>query len=368
MYKVLLVDDEIKNYQLFQKLVNWEEKGFTIAGTAADGLEALQLYEELQPDLIFMDIQLPMMDGLECVRCIREENEEIPIIIVSAYGEFNYAQKAIRYGVQEFLLKPVSRMMLNQLVDKMKLLLDSRKNTVEFSEEDVKAYTEYEIVTEAWEPKILEAIAKGNDEYLRTQLQEIYEDAEKQNLKPEILRDFTLNLLFDMKFCLKRLEPEKSFEMMRNIKMEMIYQMNRPQELWNYLTEKMDEVFKQIMTDNEQKSRSGMIILQANAVAELCYTDSDFSVQNAANRIGISKNYFVSMYKEKTGKGYWEFVTELRIKKAKECLMISDDTLAVIAEKTGYRNEFYFSRKFKEQEGISPKKFRERYQKKKSNI
>lgn len=120
MYKVCFVDDETINYQLFEKMVPWEEKGFQIVGTAADGLEALQMYERLQPDLIFMDIQLPLLDGLECVRCIREENQDVQIVIVSAYSDFSYAQKAIRYGVQDFLLKPVSRMMLNQQVDKIK--------------------------------------------------------------------------------------------------------------------------------------------------------------------------------------------------------------------------------------------------------
>ena len=128
MYKVLLVDDEIRNYKLFEKLVDWEEKGFEIIGTAADGVEALKKYEELEPDLIFMDIQLPMMDGMECIRWIREVDKKVQIVIVSAYGEFNYAQKAIRYGVQDFLLKPVSRVMLNQIVNRMKENLDHREN------------------------------------------------------------------------------------------------------------------------------------------------------------------------------------------------------------------------------------------------
>ena len=131
MYKVLLVDDEIRNYKLFEKLVDWEAKGFKIVGTAADGVEALKKYEELEPDLIFMDIQLPMMDGIECIRWIREVDKTVQIVIVSAYGEFNYAQKAIRYGVQEFLLKPVSRVMLNQIVNQVKENLDHREKNKE---------------------------------------------------------------------------------------------------------------------------------------------------------------------------------------------------------------------------------------------
>ena len=127
MYKVLLVDDEVMNFQLFEKLVDWEAKGFVIAGTAQDGQEALRQYELLSPDLILMDIQLPLMDGLECVRCIREEDTRTRIVIVSAYDDFSYAQRAIRYGVQDYLLKPVSRLLLGQLVDRVKADLDSRK-------------------------------------------------------------------------------------------------------------------------------------------------------------------------------------------------------------------------------------------------
>ena len=78
-----------------------------------------------------MDIQLPMMDGIECIRWIREVDKTVQIVIVSAYGEFNYAQKAIRYGVQEFLLKPVSRVMLNQIVNQVKENLDHREKNKE---------------------------------------------------------------------------------------------------------------------------------------------------------------------------------------------------------------------------------------------
>lgn len=357
MYKVCFVDDEVKNYQLFEKLVNWEEKGFEIAGTAADGVEALQMYETLHPDLIFMDIQLPLMDGLECVRCIRAEDKEVQIVIVSAYGEFGYAQKAIRYGVQEYLLKPVSRIMLNQLVDKIKNVLDERHSFT--PQEDEGAYAEYEIELPSLEQVILQSLAAGKPDQLMEQLRPVYEKAQRCRLKPDILREFTLDVLIHMKFCLKNLDEARSFAVLRKIKMEEIYKIDSPDALYSYLTEKVLEVFEKIVSETDRK-RNNMVILQANAIAKLKYAQADFSVQEVAKQIGISKNYFVSLYKEKTGQGFWDYVTGLRMQKAKSCLQFTEDTLASIAEQTGYRNEFYFSKKFKEQEGISPKMFREK--------
>ena len=113
MYKVCFADDEIMNHQ--EKLVDWEKYGFEIV----DGVEALQLYEEQKPDLFLIDIKMPCMDGLECAKLIREA-DSIKIVIVSAYSEFTYAQKAIQYGVQDFVVKPISRIVLNNLVEKIR--------------------------------------------------------------------------------------------------------------------------------------------------------------------------------------------------------------------------------------------------------
>lgn len=127
MYKVCFADDEIMNHQLLEKLVDWEKYGFEIVGKATDGVEALQLYEEQKPDLFLIDIKMPCMDGLECAKLIREADSKIKIVIVSAYSEFTYAQKAIQYGVQDFVVKPISRIVLNNLVEKIKQMLDKEK-------------------------------------------------------------------------------------------------------------------------------------------------------------------------------------------------------------------------------------------------
>lgn len=126
MYKVCFVDDEILDFEMLEKLVGWKAGGFEIAGTATDGLEALELFEAVKPDLIFIDIQMPVMDGLECIRRIRGKDKQVFIVIISAYEEFEYAQKAISYGVNDYLIKPVGRIALNEIVRKIKAQLDER--------------------------------------------------------------------------------------------------------------------------------------------------------------------------------------------------------------------------------------------------
>lgn len=520
MYKVLLVDDETINYQLFEKLVNWNEKGFEIAATAGDGLEALQKYDEISPDLIFMDIQLPLMDGLECVRCIREADKKVKIVIVSAYGDFSYAQKAIRYGVQDFLLKPVSRLMLNQIVDKMKEeLLQETKGIVktEFGteekkileqilsdpaaadgrisgqkeltaseeafcgskaaevEEDAKKrlqelqfcgvlFTDPEGVTVSenryreiwtqirdniqteevaeyrlssgygivfWKKEALEtvieqikkaaeyagvicciypfesqknelaqwllqfaqtenygfyqrksgiyrlevnpfiqeeiscqdlellaaqAVTYGSCDALLQELDRIFAEAAGKQIHPGLVKELALDILVRIKFVLKKFDQQDSFLMMRNIRMENIQNMHSISALQRFITEKIRDTYAQIQAGFGIPGKS--LVFRANAFTEISYREPDFSVQKVADHIGISKNYFTTQYKEQTGCGFWEYVTELRMEKAKELLLTTEEMVGTIAGEVGYESEYHFSRKFKEYTGQSPKNFR----------
>lgn len=101
--------------------------GFEIAGTATDGLEAIALVDSVQPDLLLLDIHMPLMDGLECLRLIREKNPSVIIVIISAYEEFSYAKTAIRYGVTDYIIKPVGRAQLNETIKRIRLLLDENE-------------------------------------------------------------------------------------------------------------------------------------------------------------------------------------------------------------------------------------------------
>lgn len=116
MIKILLVDDEAIVRRAIKETINWEELGFEIIAEAVSGEDALQKYFDLKPDIIITDICMNSMDGLSLIKTIRDFDREIEFVILSGYDYFEYAKKAISYGVNSYLLKPIDN---NDLVDTM---------------------------------------------------------------------------------------------------------------------------------------------------------------------------------------------------------------------------------------------------------
>lgn len=116
MLKVIIADDEPKVNLLLQKIVDWEKLGYQIAGTANDGERAFQLIEEEKPDVLMTDIRMPGVDGMELIRRAKELRPDLVFIVVSGYRQFEYAQTALKYGVTDYLLKPVNAEELTQLL------------------------------------------------------------------------------------------------------------------------------------------------------------------------------------------------------------------------------------------------------------
>jgi two-component system response regulator YesN len=123
-YKVFLVEDEIVIREGIRDNVDWKSAGFEFCGEASDGEVALPLIEASQPDLIITDIKMPFMDGLQLSKIIREHMPWIKIIILSGHDEFDYAKAAIKIGVTEYLLKPISSEDLIEALRKVALSLD----------------------------------------------------------------------------------------------------------------------------------------------------------------------------------------------------------------------------------------------------
>lgn len=127
LYKVLLVDDEAEIREGMAHRIPWEELGFTICGTAENGLEALDIVEKEYPEIIITDIQMPFMDGLELITQARLLLPLSKFIVFSGYDVFEYAQKAVSLHVVEYLLKPFSAQDLMEVLQKVKRSMDEEK-------------------------------------------------------------------------------------------------------------------------------------------------------------------------------------------------------------------------------------------------
>lgn len=120
MLKIIIADDEDKICQLIYKLVDWDSIEMEVVGIAHNGIEALELVKLHKPDIAITDIRMPGYDGLEFISKAKEVNPYIEFIIISGYQHFEYAQRAIRYGVSDYLLKPIKKDELITTLTKMK--------------------------------------------------------------------------------------------------------------------------------------------------------------------------------------------------------------------------------------------------------
>ncbi len=120
MIKVIIADDEENVCRLIENLIDWDALGMSIVGIAHNGVEVLDMIRGYGPDLIITDIRMPGYDGLEMIRRAKEMDGKLQFIIISGYGHFEYAQHAVKYGVGDYLLKPIKKSELLSALEKVR--------------------------------------------------------------------------------------------------------------------------------------------------------------------------------------------------------------------------------------------------------
>ncbi len=141
MLRVMLVDDEPFILEGLSVLIDWNEHGCQIVKKASNGSEALDFLMKNEVDLVFADIKMPVMTGIELLQTVREDNiSNAYFVIVSGYNDFHYAQSALRYDALEYLLKPVGAESLLKVIDKVKNKRESDMSVTEVTADVRKAY------------------------------------------------------------------------------------------------------------------------------------------------------------------------------------------------------------------------------------
>ena len=126
-YAVMIVDDEKIIRDGLQEAINWEQFGFTIAATASDGVEAINKFRAVRPDIIIMDIKMPEMDGLAALEQIKKENSDTEVVLLSGYEEFSYAKSGIRLGAFDYILKIKVFQELDAVLERLRKHLDEKR-------------------------------------------------------------------------------------------------------------------------------------------------------------------------------------------------------------------------------------------------
>jgi two-component system response regulator YesN len=127
LYKVLLVDDESEVIDVILHKINWEPLGFRVIGSAGNGVKALEMVEKEQPDVVFTDIKMPYMDGLELSRQLKKDYPMIRTLLFTGFDEFEYAREALHLEIREYLLKPLNASELTEALKRLRTSLDQER-------------------------------------------------------------------------------------------------------------------------------------------------------------------------------------------------------------------------------------------------
>ncbi len=171
MLKIFLAEDEVIVRETIKRMIPWEELGFELVGEAADGEMALPLLIRQKPDLLITDIKMPFMDGLTLAKLAKKELPELKIVILSGYDDFNYAKQAINIGVEDYLLKPITKNALIERLSEIRSRYEHEKTQKEYYEKFQREMQAYEKNSSR---DFFEALVRGSMDMM-----EVYKKAEK---------------------------------------------------------------------------------------------------------------------------------------------------------------------------------------------
>ncbi|WP_165972436.1 response regulator transcription factor [Paenibacillus piri] len=349
MYSALIVDDEVMIKRSLTKLINGSGHGFRVCGEAEDGSEALSLWERLRPDLIITDISMPVMDGLELIGHIRSRERETEIIILSGYDDFGYAQQAMRYGIMDYVLKPVRQEQLEELLAKSADRLNRKGRS---------RLERGQILRECRETAALLA-------------DHLWTVSEPEALR--LLTGYTRQLLhrgLHLSQCTERLEDALVLAEAELVAQSGGKLQELPKPLLTPTAASADELLLRV--GSIIAVYSGQIrgmrnwgqfqgIQKAVQFIESRYTNEHLSLSQAANEAGMSDSYFSRCFKEELGLSFIDYLIKLRMEKAKELLKEADSKTYEVAFAVGYSDYPHFSKSFKKYCGLSPNDYKKRF-------
>ncbi|WP_010277136.1 response regulator transcription factor [Paenibacillus senegalensis] len=345
MYSVLVVDDEYMIKRSLTKMIEEARHRFTIAGEAEDGKEAWTKVEQLKPDILITDICMPVMDGLALIQEVREKYKFIEPIIISGHDEFAYAQKAVQFGVHDYLLKPLRPDALYKTLDRVYTKLEERN-------ERFARHGEWTAFCRDAAVRITEHMLLFNEGGILAELAEGYERMLKleQDLAPYPLK----NMVQDLLSACHALLVEKygdTFLEFASLNTTLL-------SADHYFAHMRTSILRMM---NELRSKKHLKInMKVNQAIELInqrFTEV-ISLEEVAQAVGLTPSYFSSAFGESVGMSFVHYVTRLRMAKAQTLLKDTSLKTYEVAELVGYMNYPHFSRAFKKYTGVSPGRFR----------
>lgn len=126
MYRVMLIDDELPARQLLKASIDWEGLGLEFVGEASSGIEAINIIDDIRPDIVFVDIFMPFMNGIEFTKVATKRYPDLIVIVLTGFDDFEYARQCVSLPVVEYMLKPIVRPDIHEVLKKVIAKLNER--------------------------------------------------------------------------------------------------------------------------------------------------------------------------------------------------------------------------------------------------
>ena len=373
--KILVIDDEPKIRRGLERLIQHIEPE-AVVYTAEDGLAGLELLKSIKVDLIFVDIKMPNMNGLQFIGEAKEIDSQIQFVIVSGYGEFEYAQQAIEYNALGYILKPVMPAKVVEVLERAKHLKVQKSQSKESIEELKMKYLDELIHTpQLSAERLAVALRKieiksfywlvGAKSFLGLDAvkKEVYEIIKNKCVQEcqFLITGFENKYIFvvtceDMKFC----QCNKWLSKLLS-KSEVISQLEYSEVLED--KEQLQLQLGMILERFEQeniKNNNTYIIERVKTYIHKNYKEK-ITLQDIAKSVYLHPAYVSDLFKKTTGQNISDYIQNIRIKQAKKLIKDTPQyKIYKIAEQVGFVNEKYFSKVFKEIEGITPNEYRKK--------
>ncbi len=342
----MIVDDEEMIKHGLSAVISRATSSFQVTALAEDGCEALEMLRCEQPHVLFTDIRMPCMDGLTLIAELRKELPELIVVVISGYSDFSYAQQAMRYGVFDYLLKPIKPLEVERILLRAEEHLRQRKswwrqerNWIEQSRHavQVSALALWELDKEAWRKEtalLATVISCYADDAVG--LKHRYEDFWRQ-----------IDSILSDRLQAGEISSEHLYRSMPK------YDETAPLA-W---LQQCGETFMEWLRVNRNWVKHYKI-LDALQYVERNFTNPETTQQIVAEQLGLSVSHFSRSFKEEIGCTFSQYITNMRLAYAQKMLMEPHRKVTEIAELSGYPDYPHFSKTFKKHFGLSPVEFR----------
>ncbi|NQX69386.1 response regulator [Paenibacillus alba] len=335
MKHILIVDDEPMVRMGLAKLVRQCNPLFRPV-VVANGVEALEHISKQRPDMILTDIRMPKMDGLALCRQIQELTINVPIVVISGYDDFTYAQKCLTYGVKEYLLKPLTEHELYPVLNKL-LLEQDQAQPISFFQ------------VEEWLERVESTIWSADLEALHG-LMDVWKQGDlTKGIQVEQLERIIAD---GLKIVVKKLNAHG---MVTFTTSAPLTQLNTIESAIVYLQQELVSLYHQLFLWRGGNQKS--LFEEAKAYIDL-HISEELSLEEVAEKMGLAPTYFSYMFKKMTNETFVQYRMKKRIEMAKRLLEMPHYKVVDVGVTIGYQNYPYFTKIFKKMTGCSPSEYR----------